>query len=204
MSELNLKILFVSGIVAWSIIRYPYEKRNRQNKIVDERKLKLQPLLLLFALMGMLMLPIVDTFTSWLSFADYKLPIWANCVGILLYFVATGLYWKTHRDLGRNWSPTLQLREGHTLITTGIYKNIRHPMYTSIWLWCLAQPLLLQNYIAGLAGLITFGIIYFLRVSKEEKMMLDRFGDKYFNYMKHTGRILPKLFAKKVLQKDCV
>ncbi|NJK50263.1 hypothetical protein HC931_20985 [Candidatus Gracilibacteria bacterium] len=50
MSELNLKILFVSGIVAWSIIRYPYEKRNRQNKIVDERKLKLQPLLLLLRL----------------------------------------------------------------------------------------------------------------------------------------------------------
>jgi protein-S-isoprenylcysteine O-methyltransferase Ste14 len=193
MSALNLKILFVSGIVAWSIIRYPYEKRNKQNKIVDERKANLQPLLLIFALMGMLMLPIANVFTSWLSFADYQLPTWANIVGILLYFIATGLYWKTHRDLGRNWSPTLQLREGHTLITTGIYKKIRHPMYTSIWLWCLAQALLLENYIAGLAGLVTFGTVYFLRVDKEEKMMLDRFGDRYYSYMKHTGRLSPPL-----------
>jgi protein-S-isoprenylcysteine O-methyltransferase Ste14 len=104
------------------------------------------------------------------------------------------LFWKSHHDLGQNWSPTLEVRAEHTLITNGIYQSIRHPMYSSIWLWSLAQALLLPNYIAGFSGLISFGALYFLRVGNEEKMMLDQFGDEYQGYMQRTGRVLPKLF----------
>ena len=115
-----------------------------------------------------------------------------NITGIVVYILSLYLFWKSHHDLGKNWSPTLEIREQHTLIIDGIYKKVRHPMYTSIWLWCIAQALLLPNYIAGFSGIISFALLYFLRVDNEEKMMLEQFGEDYEIYMQNTGRFLPK------------
>jgi len=103
------------------------------------------------------------------------------------------LFWRSHGDLGRNWSPSLQLREGHELVTGGVYRSIRHPMYASMWLWGVAQALLLQNWIAGWAGLVSFVPLYLLRVPREERMMLDEFGEEYRSYMNRTGCIIPRL-----------
>ena len=66
-------------------------------------------------------------------------------------------------------------------------------MYASQWLWVIAQPLLLQNWIAGFANLLVFIPFYLLRVRAEEKMMLDSFGTQYQEYMLKTGGVLPKL-----------
>jgi len=79
------------------------------------------------------------------------------------------------------------------LITRGIYSVIRHPMYASQWLVALAQPLLLQNWIAGFLNLLAFIPFYFLRVRAEEQLMIDSFGTQYQDYMKKTGGVLPKL-----------
>jgi protein-S-isoprenylcysteine O-methyltransferase Ste14 len=66
-------------------------------------------------------------------------------------------------------------------------------MYASEWLWALAQALLLQNWVAGWATLALFAPLYALRVPREERMMLDRFGEEYRAYMDRTGRIVPRL-----------
>jgi protein-S-isoprenylcysteine O-methyltransferase Ste14 len=65
-------------------------------------------------------------------------------------------------------------------------------VYASQWIWVIAQPLLLQNWLAGFLDLFVFIAFYFLRVRAEEKMMLDTFGDKYRDYMSKTGAVLPK------------
>jgi protein-S-isoprenylcysteine O-methyltransferase Ste14 len=66
-------------------------------------------------------------------------------------------------------------------------------MYLSLWLLVLAQAMILPNYVAGFSGLLPFGILYFLRVRNEEAMMVKHFGAQYEQYMKKTGRLLPKL-----------
>ena len=66
-------------------------------------------------------------------------------------------------------------------------------MYASGWLWAVSQALLLHNWIAGLAGLVAFVPLYFIRVPREERMMLDNFGDAYRAYAARTGRIVPRL-----------
>jgi protein-S-isoprenylcysteine O-methyltransferase Ste14 len=114
-------------------------------------------------------------------------------VGAILMTLAIWLFWRSHADLGRNWSPSLQLREGHELVTEGVYRHIRHPMYASEWLWSIAQALMLQNWVAGWAGLALFTPLYVLRVPREEQMMLDQFGEEYRAYMNRTGRIVPQL-----------
>ena len=79
------------------------------------------------------------------------------------------------------------------LVTDGIYSYIRHPIYAGLWLWAIAQPLLLQNWLAGFALLVLFTPLYFTRRPREEGLMLDYFGEEYRAYMGRTGRILPRL-----------
>ena len=67
-------------------------------------------------------------------------------------------------------------------------------MYASQWLLVIAQPLLLQNWIAGFLNLLVFIPFYLLRVKAEEQMMLDSFGIKYQEYVKNTGKVLPKIW----------
>ena len=69
-------------------------------------------------------------------------------------------------------------------------------MYAFGWLLGIAQTLLLQNWIAGPSGLVSFALLYFLRVPREEQMMLDQFGDEYQAYMKRTGRVIPRLLKE--------
>jgi protein-S-isoprenylcysteine O-methyltransferase Ste14 len=67
-------------------------------------------------------------------------------------------------------------------------------MYSAFWLWALAQALLLPNWIAGFSGLVGFGVLYFGRVGREERMMLDAFGDEYRAYAARTRRIIPGVY----------
>jgi protein-S-isoprenylcysteine O-methyltransferase Ste14 len=102
------------------------------------------------------------------------------------------LFWRSHSDLGQNWSVSLELREGHEMVTRGVYRLIRHPMYAAIWIWALAQGLMLQNWLAGWSVVPAFAAMYLLRVPREEQMMLEQFGDEYRAYTQRTGRVVPR------------
>jgi protein-S-isoprenylcysteine O-methyltransferase Ste14 len=118
----------------------------------------------------------------------------ASYLGIAVDIAALYLFYRTHRDLGHNWSVSLDLRERHTLVTTGIYATVRHPMYSGFWLMAVAQALLLPNWVAGPAGLVGFGILFFGRVRREEEMMIAAFGDEYRAYMRRTARVVPWMY----------
>ena len=187
-------IIFFVGFVAALMIRIPYRLRTRGRRVVVSRVTALEVFLLALSVVGMVIIPLVYVFTSLLDFADYRLPAWTGWTGTVIFIVGLWLLWISHRELGENWSSTLEVKENHRLITVGIYKYVRHPMYAAIWLWGVAQALLLHNFIAGWSHPVSFGLLYFLRVPREEKMMLEQFGEEYRAYMKKTGRIIPRLF----------
>jgi protein-S-isoprenylcysteine O-methyltransferase Ste14 len=191
----TFKIIFLVGFAVSSLIRAPYTKRNRLNRIVDDRMTGQDKLLLLCTSIGMIIVPFLYVLTPWLDFADYHLPTWAGWLGVMVLVVSTWLFWRSHADLGKNWFVSVQFREGHTLVTRGVFRHMRHPMYASQWLWGIAQTLLLQNWIAGLIGLVGFIPMYLLRVPSEERMMLEHFGEAYRSYMKRTGRVFPRLWG---------
>lgn len=185
------EIVFWAAIVVEMIVRAPINKQRKQESMSKSQVTSQEKTLLLLLFLGMFLLPLIYSATNWLDFANYTLPGWANWLGVVLILGALFVFWRAHADLGLNWSPSLEIREKHELITRGIYGLIRHPMYASQWLWVIAQPLLLPNWIAGLANLIIFVPFYLLRVQAEEQMMMETFGDTYRNYMKNTGRVLP-------------
>lgn len=192
-----LKIIYFTGMLTMLLIRILYRWRARTVQIVVNRKGALEILLLSQGFVGIMAIPLIYVFTPVLNFANYQLPSWAGLVGTVVFALALLLLWRSHADLGRNWFRSLELRNGHQLVTDGVYKYVRHPMYAAFWIWGIAQPLLLQNWIAGWSPLLSFGTLYFLRVPREEQMMLDHFGEEYQSYINRTGRIIPRLTRRK-------
>ena len=193
MDPLLAKIIFVFGVViANFVIRTPHIKAHHRLPVRSNRKTRLDTSLFLGVSVGGFLLPLLYVFTPLFSFADYSIPWWIGVTGIAVLVLANWVFWKSHKDLGGNWSPTLEIRQDHKLVTNGIYQRIRHPMYLSIWLLVIAQAMILPNYVAGFAGLLPFGILYFQRVAKEERMMMEEFGSEYEQYLRKTGRVFPK------------
>jgi protein-S-isoprenylcysteine O-methyltransferase Ste14 len=151
-------------------------------------------MLLLVSLTGLGVLPLIYVVMAIPHFAHYAFRPIQAWLGLFFAIAALVMFQLTHRALGRNWSISLDVREDHQLITDGIYRKIRHPMYSAFWLWAAAQALLLPNWVAGFAGLIGFGTLFFGRVAREERMMLETFGDAYREYMARTGRVFPWVF----------
>jgi protein-S-isoprenylcysteine O-methyltransferase Ste14 len=124
--------------------------------------------------------------------ATLPTPTWSRWIGVALGVVAMPLFIWTHHALGKNWSADLVIKEEHTLITSGPYRWVRHPMYTSFFGLSLAFFLLSANWVIGLAGLAT-SVLGAARVDKEEALMIEEFGDEYRAYMQRTGRFLPRI-----------
>jgi len=188
------KTVYLIGLVVGSVARKWYARPNKRQDVADNRRSWPDMLLVALGAAGIFILPLLCAVTDRLDFADYPLPAWAGWCGAGVFAAALWLLWRSHVDLGRNWSPIPQVRKDHSLVTQGVYRRIRHPMYAAHWLWALAQALLLDNWLAGPAMLVTFAPLYLVRVPREERMMLDHFGEEYRAYMSRTGRIIPRLW----------
>jgi protein-S-isoprenylcysteine O-methyltransferase Ste14 len=188
------KLVWCAGVIGWFAIRYPHDRRSRRTpkRLWSDRAREL--VLLTISASGMIFLPTLYVLTGWPQFADYQFRPAFAWLGSLVFAFALWLFYRTHRDLGRNWSVTLEIRDRHALVTSGVYRHVRHPMYSAFWLWAVAQALLLPNWIAGPAGLIGFGTLFFLRVGREEELMIQTFSDEYRRYMARTARIVPRIY----------
>jgi protein-S-isoprenylcysteine O-methyltransferase Ste14 len=188
------KIIWLAFGIAWFILRLHPERRSRKVPIRDSRRDAREIVLLGCSLTGLGIVPCIYLATRFPRFADYTFSPVQGYLGIVVDVAMLWLFYRTHRDLGRNWSVSLDLRESHTLVTSGVYAYVRHPMYAGFWLMALAQVLLLPNWIAGPAGLVGFGTLFFGRVHREEAMMISGFGDEYRAYMRRTARVLPWIY----------
>jgi protein-S-isoprenylcysteine O-methyltransferase Ste14 len=137
-------------------------------------------------------LPLAYMFTTSLDFANFDVPVGLGVVGAALFVGAIWLLHRSHADLGKHWSPSVEIKENHTLVTEGVYKRIRHPMYAAHVVWGIAQTLLIPNVVAGPMALLLIVAVLALRVPREEQAMAERFGEVYHQYVKRTGRFLPK------------
>ena len=194
MTLLLAKIVWFIGVAAWYVIRRPYARRARKTATVLRTDRRREQVLLGGAFFGLFIVPLVYVLTDQPEFASYA-PIPAQIIlGALVFAGSLWLFVRAHKELGRQWSASLEIREKHALVRSGIYRHVRHPMYTSFWLWALAQAILLPNLIAGPIGLVSVGFLYFMRIGREEQMMLEAFGDDYRAYMAQTKRIVPGIY----------
>ena len=194
MSEDVAAVIWGLGIIVWAIIRLPHRRRARKIQVVQERKSLGEQVSLGLCIVGLVVVPIIHLATQVLEFANYPFVPAMGWMGLVTMVGFLILFYLCHKHLAKNWSVTLEIRKDHELIQTGVYRLVRHPMYTSFFLWGIAQALLIPNWIAGLSGLATVAWLYFSRIDEEEAMMIEQFGKAYDNYSQRTSRLIPKLF----------
>jgi protein-S-isoprenylcysteine O-methyltransferase Ste14 len=112
----------------------------------------------------------------------------------MVFSLGLWLFYRSHKDLSTNWSISLDIREDHRLITSGVYRSIRHPMYAAIFLLAIGQALFVPNWIGGPFNLCAFILMFSLRVGREERMMRKRFGSEYDKYTKVSKRLIPGIW----------
>ena len=161
-----VKALVLVGTVVMIAIRAPHGRRSRTVKVAASHKTQLETALLILAWAGFLV-PLIWVGARAFSFAEYALSAGPLVVGVMSLAIGLWLFYRSHADLGTNWSITLEIREQHRLITQGVYRRIRHPMYSALALYSIGQALVIPNWVAGPSNLIAFAILLALRVHAE-------------------------------------
>ena len=131
-------------------------------------------------------------FPSFLAWAAFSLPAGARWIGAGITAAALLLLAWVQWSLGKNFSTTLHLRQGHSLATSGPYHWVRHPMYTALFLLGVGFLLLTANWAVGVPLIVALPILVAVRVGNEEALMIEQFGDEYRAYMRQTGRFMPR------------
>ena len=198
MAELDIfQKLFVGILIIVSIIRIYFGK----HRLTTKYKISVHPILerinSYLVSFGMIFFPLLNIFFSTFNQFKYEFPNCIKIVSLFILIVAVIIFYLSHKELADNWSPFLEIKEKQKLIKTGIYQYIRHPMYLSMWIFALFQGFVLSNIFIEIFGILSWGLLYFIRISNEEKMMIDTFGNEYKQYIENTGRIFPKLIFKK-------
>ena len=132
---------------------------------------------------------------SWLAWAALPLPPALRWFGVGIGIGSVFLLFWVHRTLGRNFAAPGIIQERQTLITTGPYHWVRHPMYTTFFIISSSFVLVTANGFITMLCLL-FGILLPSIIKPEEQTLLQKFADEYRNYMQHTGRFLPRWGAK--------
>lgn len=127
-----------------------------------------------------------------MAWASVPLPVWMRWTGVGLGLIAGTLLIWTFRSLGKNLTDTVVTRKDHTLVTSGPYRWVRHPFYSSVGLSVLANSLAAANWFLFLTGSLVFMLLV-IRSRKEEENLVARFGGQYGEYMKRTGRFVPRI-----------
>lgn len=187
------KAVILAGTLAMIVIRAPHGRRSRSVKIARSHKTTLETVLLVLAWIGFFV-PLMWVASPVFSFAEYPLRTGPLAAGTLCLATGLWLFYRSHADLGTNWSITLEVRKEHQLITQGVYRGIRHPMYSALALYAIGQALVIPNWVAGFSNVIAFGVLLALRVGAEERMMAQEFGAEYAAYSARTKRLVPGIW----------
>ncbi len=187
------KAAVLAATVVMIAIRAPHGRRSRKVKVARSHKTSLETGVLALAWVGFVV-PLIWIASPAFSFAEYPQRTGPLVAGVTCLVVGLWLFYRSHADLGTNWSITLEVREQHRLITHGVYRWIRHPMYSALLLYSLGQALVIPNWVAGPSNLVAFAVLFALRVRAEEKMMAEQFGDEYAAYTARTKRLVPRVW----------
>jgi len=191
--DCRFRLVLMVGFAVFMPIGIYHRLRARTGEKLDHRQEGLFILitLRLNGVAGLTGLIMYLTQPAWMSWAALPLPVWLRWIGAgLALFAGLLLVWM-FRTLGRNLTDTVVTRKQHTLVTTGPYRWVRHPFYPAAALLVLANSLAAANWFFFTTGGLMF-LLLAIRTPKEEENLVARFGNAYRDYIKRTGRFVPR------------
>lgn len=95
--------------------------------------------------------------------------------------------------ISTNYSWTLEIREGHTLVVTGLYRYVRHPIYLGTFIRIVAIPVFTSSLPGFVLALLSLPVLNY-RIGLEEGMLIEEFGEEYERYRERTWRLFPYIY----------
>ncbi len=198
--EFALRIAFLVSYILLIVIRgyytkkTPFARKSRKERFADIKREGLPSAIVFLGMFWIQM--IVALFyvldVQLISWSYFILPLEIRVLGVILGAISILCVLWVHRTLAGSFSATLEVYEDHQLVTSGPFTRVRHPLYSAHTLFNAGMVLISVNWIFLLFLIIAIPFTYW-RLSKEEVMLIEQFGDQYREFIKRTGRLFPKL-----------
>ena len=188
-----LRLIILSYFALYVLIRAYYRTKTGT---LNEKPSQLEGILPAFR--TIMRIPYSIVFAAWFAMPglvqwfSIMTPAWFQWSGSLVMLASLLMLAWVHKTLGLNFSSTLRVREYQTLVTCGPYRRIRHPMYTAVFLSVIGLCMITSNGLILILSLPMMAPAIANRMTREERMLIEKFGDEYRRYMGRTGRLLPK------------
>ena len=195
-SETVFRSIFILAFVAMTIIRLYYQ--SKLLRAGDKVEIREGPITLLAGSIAALTTIVFGAeYIFWPGFFSFayalSYPAWVRWLGAGVLAGGLLLLWYAHHHLGRSFHSLVMSKEHQKLVTTGPYRWIRHPIYTAYLMSYLGGGLLSSNWVLTLVPVTMYAILVGIRMGEEEEVLKEKFGPAYDEYIKETGRLLPRI-----------
>lgn len=144
--------------------------------------LNISAMILVLQILGLFQIGTLDLKDSWQYF---------RIIGLFVFIIFSWLQVQSFKNLKDNYSQEIIIKKNHTLVTTGLYKTIRHPQYISQVISDLGLGIAICGYLVVPLVLLIELPLFVLRAKKEEGLLQSYFGDKYNEYKKESSFMIP-------------
>ncbi len=186
--KIGLKVTWLIVLTYWFISGLSVKKIEHQETFFKRFMQYWLPLIIAILLLG----PGDWYGHSWLRENFIEHTNLVGIIGLSISIIGAIIACTSRFTLGKNWSLSIQRKEDHELIKDGIYKFVRHPIYTGLLLLFIGNAIIVGDYRAIIAVLIVF-VSLWLKLKKEEKLLMEIFGTKYIEYKNKTKALIPYL-----------
>jgi protein-S-isoprenylcysteine O-methyltransferase Ste14 len=166
------------------LIRYTSEKKDKFNRIIIIASFFLFPLLIAAPYIESIYLYLNDTLIF--SFITTLGLIFEICGGLILFY--------SRKSIGKYGTSSVAIEDNHKLLTKGMYKYSRNPIYLGIILLLTGYGISLSSIISTIFLFIFLVVILLSRMKQEEQILEESFGKEYLEYKKKTKRFIPFIY----------
>ena len=179
-------VVWIAFLVYWRI-KAANTKTTQRLEPAATRILRVLIFLIAIILLSTTRIPL-----PWLYLQVWPVGVWPFWVGAAVTIAGLLFAVWGREHLGRNWSHSVTIKQGHELITTGPYAVVRHPIYTGILTGFLGMAIAISQ----VRGFIAFALIFlalWIKLRIEENWMRSQFGETYATYAGQTAALVPYL-----------
>ncbi|MCE1190234.1 MAG: isoprenylcysteine carboxylmethyltransferase family protein [Ignavibacteria bacterium] len=118
-------------------------------------------------------------------------------IGVVIVLAGSAINLSGRLHLGQNWGNHIHIYNNHTLVQTGAYKIVRHPLYFALICLFTGSALVHSNAAALTVTHIIFTPFMYYRARQEEVALMQQFSTDYTSYQKRTGMLFPRFYQEK-------
>jgi protein-S-isoprenylcysteine O-methyltransferase Ste14 len=186
--KVGLQVIWLVVLMYWFISGLGAKKVESQESFLKRFVQYWLPLIIAILLLG----PGNWFGHSWLRENFIEHTNFVGIIGLSTCIIGAIIACMSRYLLGKNWSLSIQRKENHQLIQSGIYKVIRHPIYLGLLLLFIGNAIIVGDY-RGIIAIVIVFVSFWIKLKKEEKLLAETFGNQYAEYKKQTKALIPYL-----------